>query len=72
LTLPFDQIQSMVAQMAAESKAFKYELLKLCWFMRGGVTISEIYHMTLDDRKIMADIIKENMEVTKESGMPFF
>jgi hypothetical protein len=62
----------MVNQMAAESKAFKHELLKLCWFMRGGVTISEIYQMTLDDRMIMADIIKEHMEVTKESGLPFF
>jgi hypothetical protein len=72
LSLPFDQIQLLVKQMAAETKAFKQELLKFCWFMRGGVTISEIYQMTAEDREIMGSIIKENMEVTKESGMPFF
>ncbi len=70
--MPFDQIISLVKKMAAEAKAFKHELYKLCWFMRGSVSVSEIYELSFEDREIIGKIIKENMEITKESGMPFF
>jgi hypothetical protein len=40
--------------------------------MRGGVTMQELLHIySHDDRESMYDIIKDNLETTKESGMPF-
>jgi hypothetical protein len=39
--------------------------------MRGGVNINDLFHTySADDIKIMSDIIKENIETTKESQMP--
>lgn len=39
--------------------------------MRGGVTIQELLHVySADDRDSMYTVIKENVETTKESGMP--
>lgn len=39
--------------------------------MRGGVNINDLFHTySSDDIKIMAEIIKENIETTKESQMP--
>jgi len=58
--------------MENETKAIKDELYKICWFMRGGVTISEAYLMDYDDRKIVGKIIENNLETTKTSGLPFF
>lgn len=41
--------------------------------MRGFITYDQaMYQLSTEDIKIMNDIVKENMEVTKESGMPFF
>jgi len=55
-----------------EVKAVKEELLRMCWFMRGGITYSEIMHMSVSERAIIANIIKNNLEITKESKVPFF
>ena len=40
--------------------------------MRGGVTYSEGMNMSYQERDIINDIIKENLETTKKSGLPFF
>ena len=46
--------------------------MRMCWFMRGGVTYSEILEMSYSEREIIAIIIKDNLEITKESKVPFF
>jgi len=53
-------------------KNFKLELLRACWLMRGGMTLQEAYHTSPDDRTILAQLVKENMETTKKSGLPYF
>lgn len=58
--------------MEKETKAIKEEILKICWFMRGGVTLNEAYLLDFNDREIISGIIKENLETTKTSGLPFF
>ena len=40
--------------------------------MRGGVTYHEALMMGSDEKKIIADIIKDNLETTKKTGQPFF
>jgi len=40
--------------------------------MRGGLTWDESYYLSLEDRKIISAMIKENLETTKKSGLPFF
>lgn len=53
-------------------KALKQEVLRMCWYMRGGLTYSEIMDMSGSEREIIAEIIKSNLETTKETKMPFF
>ncbi len=40
--------------------------------MRGSVTLDEGFCLTWEDRSLISDIVKENLETTKKSGMPFF
>ena len=40
--------------------------------MRGGVSIDEVFAMSYEDRSLVSDIIKENLETTKKTGQPFF
>ena len=43
----------------------------MCWFMRGGLTISEMYQTESADRVIIADIIEKNLELTNKTKVPF-
>lgn len=40
--------------------------------MRGGITIDEAFGLCYEDRKIIADLVEDNLETTKKSGLPFF
>jgi len=44
----------------------------MCWYMRGGISYQEIMAMSQQEREIISDIIKSNLETTKETRMPFF
>lgn len=40
--------------------------------MRGGITIDESFNLSQEDKLLINDIVKENLETTKKSGLPFF
>jgi len=58
--------------MEREAKAIKSELIKLCWYMRGGLTYNEAMNLSMTERLIVSDLIKENLETTKKTQLPFF
>lgn len=70
--LSIEEINKLVKEYEEDTKAIKEELFTLCWYMRGGVTVSESYLLTYEDRKLINKLIEKNLEVTKESGLPFF
>lgn len=58
--------------MDRDSKALKKHIYKLCWYMRGGISLNEMFELSFYDREIIGKIIQENIEVTNETKMPFF
>jgi len=54
-----------------QARGIKKDSLKLCWFMR-GLSYAEVMNMSYEEREIISEIIKDNLETTKKSGMPFF
>jgi hypothetical protein len=46
--------------------------MKFCWYMRGSITLDDAYALCIEDRQIVSEVIKENLETTKKSGLPFF
>lgn len=53
-------------------RAIKKEILKICWYMRGGLTYDEAIMLGIEERNIIGKIVEDNMETTKNSGLPFF
>ena len=43
----------------------------MCWYMR-GLSYSEGMNLSFEEREIVAEIIKENLDTTKKTGLPFF
>jgi|TARA_R110000796_G_scaffold168998_2_gene285879 hypothetical protein len=40
--------------------------------MRGGLTLEEGFSLSFEDRMLINDIIKDNLETTKKTQLPFF
>lgn len=72
MTLTIAEIDQVVKEMEEESKALIKDLYKMAWFMRGSLTLEQAYQLGYSDREIISDIIKENLETTKETKLPFF
>ena len=72
MSLSLEEIDQLSQDLEKETKAIKDELFRICWFMRGGVTITEAYQLDYQDRSVIGKIIESNLETTKESGLPFF
>jgi len=53
-------------------KQFKYDLSKLCWYMRGSVSLTEMYETCHEDRQVMGQLVEDNLETAKKTQQPFF
>ena len=72
IRLSASEIPEYLVGLDEQVAEFKRELVRISWYMRGGVTMQELLHIySHDDRESMYAIIKDNLETTKESGMPF-
>ena len=64
-------IRAMIDDYDRYSKEFKENLFRISWYMRGGVSINDLlYTYSYEDREIMSKIIKDNIDLTKETRMP--
>ena len=67
-----EEIVELLENYDRESKALRKDLLTLCWYMRGSISYDDAMMLSYDDRQVIAKIISDNLETTKESGLPFF
>lgn len=66
------EILAEVKVLEEQTKQMKFELTKLCWHMRGGLSYDEAYYLGPEEREVIAKLIEENFEVTKKTQLPYF
>jgi hypothetical protein len=54
------------------TKQLKYDISKLCWYMRGSLSLTEAYESSPEDREIMSKLIEENLKLANKTGKPFW
>jgi hypothetical protein len=67
-----EQIAKLIDQMEQEAVSVRSEILKLCWYMRGGLSYSEGMQLSFKERELISQLVKDNLDTTKKSGLPFF
>ena len=72
LTSSPERIEKIIQDMDREVKGLKEDMLKMVWYMRGGVSYSEVVHMSNSEREYIGSLIKENLETAKKTGQPFW
>jgi hypothetical protein len=71
LSMSNSDIELYVNSLEKAAKGIKDEIYRISWYMRGGVSSQDLFHIySYEDRQLMFDIIKENIEATKTSKMP--
>jgi hypothetical protein len=65
------EILQEAKKLDKEARDIKKDVMKLCWYMR-GLSYSEGMNLSFEEREIIGEIIKENLETTKKTGLNFF
>ncbi len=71
LTQSLVEIREYIKRLEKEERDIKKDLLKICWYMR-GMSYQEALMLSYDERMIVGEIIKDNLETTKKTKLPFF
>ena len=58
--------------MDKETVDIRQEAIKIAWYMRGGVSYDQALQLSVSERTSISNLIKENLETTKKTGLPFF
>jgi hypothetical protein len=58
--------------MERECNDIRQEALQMSWYMRGGLSYDQALQLSVGERKLINKLIKDNLETTKKSGLPFF
>ena len=72
MTMSNSDIVKYLEGLDQEAKTYKKRCIEMCWCMRGGLSWTEIMAMGIADLAIIQDVIKDNLEVAKKTGQPFF
>jgi len=72
LSLSNEDIVKLLENFEKEARAYKEEALRMCWYMRGGLSYDDAMMLSQSERDMVNTIIKDNIEITKKSGLNFF
>lgn len=71
MTLTNEEVIDWLNKFESEAKAVKDELLRICWYMRGGISYEDSFFLSIEEKEMISKIIKDNLDTTKETGLPF-
>lgn len=72
MSLDNEEIARMLENLEKDSKALKKNLLRMCWYMRGGLTYSEALSLSYEEQEIINSIVEDNLATTEKTKLPFF
>ena len=58
--------------MDKETQDIRQVAIKVAWYMRGGISYEQALQLSMSERTAISGLIKENLETTKRTGLPFF
>lgn len=72
LRLDRDEISQYLDSMDREAHDIRQENLRLTWYMRGGINYEQVMQLSSQERQMISQIAKDNIETTKKTKLPWF
>lgn len=64
------EINQIARDYENQIKQLKDTLYRIGWHMRGSLTFNDLFNViSFEDRQILSEIIKENIETTNKTGL---
>ena len=67
-----EEIIRELEKLDKESRSIKNELIRITWWMRGGITYEQAFNLGNKERQMVNELIKDNIETSKKTGVPIF
>ncbi len=65
-----DEIEKILKEYTIEVKSIEKGIIEICFFMRGSISWTEAWNLTLNNFKNIKDQIKKNIEIVNKTGLP--
>lgn len=52
--------------MAADRRDMEKELIDICFFMRGSITLDQVYELTIEQKKQISRRLSDNQKLSKQ------
>ena len=62
-------VEDIIKEYRIETKAIMKDVAEICWFMRGGITWDQGMNLTHKQRKVIKEVINDNIERVKQTGL---
>ncbi len=62
----------MIEGYEKEVRAYRDDALRMAWYMRGSISYEDAMQLSFNDRELINKIIKDNIETTEKTKLPFF
>jgi len=72
LTLDGDAVAELIESYENDVRALKDDALRISWYMRGGMPYDLAMNLSFQEKELINKIIKDNLETTEKTKMPFF
>ena len=72
LSLKPTEVEKLIDGYENEVRDIKKSALQMSWYLRGGASYIDILNMSNQERKLLNEIIENNLETTKKTQLPFF
>ena len=72
LILTPDEVAKYIDQLDQEANKIRSESIKMSWHMRGGMTYDQVMQLSSAERHMIADMVKDHMETTSKTKLPYF
>ena len=72
MTSSHTEILEIIDRMDREANELRKQCLKMSWHMRGGASYEDVMNMSYIERNIVSEIIKDNIETTNKTKLPYF
>jgi hypothetical protein len=67
-----EKILEEVKVQEEEIRQLRYDLAKMVWHMRGGLSYDDAFMLSPEDREVIAKLAEDNLEIAKKTQQPFF
>ena len=57
-------------ELAQEAKDIRKVITEISWYMRGSISYTEAWGLSYEDKKIIQEFLKDNVERYKDSMTP--